>query len=303
MRFTYFIGIFLLLLVFNSRSFSQELNCEVRVTSPKLQTADPKVIKDLEQAVGDFMNSQQWTNDIFNQEEQIRCNLQINITEDLSSTSFKCDIALQAVRPVFGSSYETPLITHVDKDVTFTFEQFNPLEKSTGVFFDNLSSVLSFYAYLMIGLDYDSFAPLGGEEHFQTALNIVNTIPPNVASQNKGWRSLDGNRNRYWIIENILNPKVRPLRQAMYNYHRKSLDLMHKDTDNAKSAMLVALEDISNVNRSYPNAMILQMFANAKGSEVVEIFKQADSKQQIRVYQIMSRIDPANISKYTVLRS
>lgn len=281
---------------------AQELNVTVRINTPKLQLTDPAVFETLEQTIRDFMNNQRWTDDVYAEEERIKVDIVMTISEERSATSFKAELAIQAGRPVYGSTYETPLLSHLDKDVTFTYEQFQPLEFSENSFNDNLSSILSFYAYLIIGLDGDSFAPFGGEPWFQKAYDILNTVPPGVAASNPGWRSLDGNRNRYWIIENLLNPRMRPFRQAWYDYHRLGLDIMHQDPVAGRNVILQALQAIADAARSYPNAMIIQMFANAKSNEIVEIFKAASPAEQVTLRQAMTRIDPANAAKYRNLR-
>lgn len=280
----------------------QELNATVRVNAQKLQTVDPKVFETLEQTILEFLNSQKWTNDVFELEERINCNILLTIQEERSPTSFKADLAIQASRPVYGTTYETALLNHIDKDVTFTYQEFDPLQFSQNVFNDNLSTVLSFYAYIILGLDYDSFSPLGGEPYFQIAQQILNSIPQGAAAANPGWRSLDGNRNRYWIIENILSPRVRPYRQAMYDYHRQSLDIMAEDVATGRGIMVNALNQIGDVNQAYPNSMIVQMFVNTKSQEVVEIFKKGTRQEQDQVIQLMSKIDPTNASRYRGIR-
>ena len=278
--------------------FSQEVIFDITINTPKLQTADPKVFESLEEALENFLNNRKWTDDIFEQEERIKCKIQLTIRDEISATSFSADLAIQAVRPVFGSSYETALISHVDKDVTFSYEPFQPLEYSKNSYNNNLTSIMSFYVYVILGLDYDSFSAFGGEAYLQIAQDIMTNIPPNVASNNPGWRSLDGNRNRYWIIENLLSPTVRPYRQAMYDYHRLSLDKMHDDSSKARAKMLKALKELDEVRKNYPNSMILQMFANAKSSEIIEIFKKGSQDEKSKVYQIMTKMDAANAAKY-----
>lgn len=286
-----------LLFLWNA-NFAQELNCNVRINVQKLQTADPRVFETLEQAMTEFLNNQKWTSDYFDTKERINCNFLLTIQEERSPTSFKADLAIQASRPVYGSDYETSILNHIDKDVTFVYEQFQPLQFSINGFNDNLSAVLSFYVYLIIGLDYDSFELYGGEPYLQTAQEIVNNIPQNVAAVNLGWRSLDSDRNRFWIVENLLSPRVRPYRKAMYQYHRLALDVMSNDVDAGRSIMTSAIEEIGKVNQAYPNSMIVQMFANAKSDEVIEIYKRGNRSEQDKFVNLMSKIDPTNASNY-----
>lgn len=289
-------------LLFAAALPAQELDVTVTVNTPTLQMADPKVFQDLRNAIQAFMNNQKWTNESYEQHERIKVSLVLTVSQEFSATSFGGEMAIQAVRPVYGSTYETPLMSHLDRDVTFSYEQFQPLEFSENNFNDNLSSILSFYAFVIIGLDYDSFMPFGGEPHFQRAQDVLNSIPQSVTASNKGWRSIDGNRNRYWIIENILSPRVRNFRQAYYDYHRQALDIMYQDIASGRIIMVQAIEDIGGVNQTYPNAMIIQMFTNAKSNEIVEIFKQGTPAEQNRIVQSMSRIDAANASKYRAIR-
>lgn len=282
---------------------AQELTFSVKINTLKLQTVDPKVFITLEQTVAEFLNNQKWTNEIFETNERINCNLVLTIQEELSPTSFKADLAIQASRPVFGSTYETRMLNHLDKEVTFSYEQFQPLIYSKNVFNDNLSSILAFYVYVILGMDADSFSLFGGDEHYQTAQEILNTVPQNVASSAAGWRSVEGNRNRYWIIENILSPRVRALRQGLYEYHRQGLDMMASDVNTGRAIVLQALEEVDKVNQSYPNAMIIQMFSNAKSDEIVEIFKRGTRQEQDRVVQIMVKVDATNASKYRNIKS
>jgi hypothetical protein len=281
---------------------AQELDVTVTVNTPTLQMADPRVFQELRSAIQAFMNNQKWTNESYLPEERIKVSLVLTVSQEFSAVSFGGEMAIQAVRPVYGSSYETPLMSHLDRDVTFTYEQFQPLEFSETTFNDNLSSILSFYAFVIIGLDHDSFAPFGGEPYYQKAQDVLNTIPQSVTATNKGWRSIDGNRNRYWIIENILSPRVRDFRQAYYDYHRQALDIMHQDVTAGRVIMLQAIEDIAQVNQTYPNAMIIQMFTNAKSNEIVEIYKQGTPAEKNRIVQSMSRIDASNASKYRAIR-
>ncbi|MBK7406639.1 MAG: DUF4835 family protein [Saprospirales bacterium] len=259
---------------------AQELEVNVTVNTPTLQLADPRVFQDLKAAIQAFMNNQKWTNDTYQSEERIKVSLVLTVSQEFSANSFGGELAIQAVRPVYGSTYETPLLSHLDRDVTFTYEQFQPLEYSQNNFNDNLSSILAFYAYVIIGLDYDSFVPFGGENYFQTAQDVLNAVPQSVTASNKGWRSIDGNRTRYWIIENLLSPRVRNFRQAYYDYHRQALDIMHKDIISGRILMVQAIEDVVQVNQTYPNAMIVQMFTNAKSNEILEVFKQGTATKK-----------------------
>ena len=289
--------LFIICLISGS-AFGQDIDFTININTPKLQTTDPRVFESLANSIRDFVDNVNWSDDIFEPEERIKCNVQLTIKEELSANTYSADMAIQALRPVYGSSYETILMSHVDKDVSFQYEEFQPLIYSRNSYKDNLSSILSFYINIILGMDYDTFSPFGGESYFQIANDILNIVPPAVTQLFPGWRSLDGRRNRYWIIENILNPKFRTYRSAMYDYHRQGLDIMHEDVNTGRAVILQSLEIISNVNRLSPSSMLIQMFANAKSNEVIEIFKEGTRDQKTKVRSIMSKIDAPNASKY-----
>lgn len=281
---------------------AQELNCQVRINTQKLQTVDPAVFETLQQTLQEFMNNTKWTNDVYEQEERINCNILLTIQEELSPTSFRADLAIQATRPVYNSNYQTPLLNHIDREVTFSYEQYQPLRFTRNSFNDNLSQVLSFYVYIILGMDYDSFALYGGEPYFQLANEILTSIPQGAAERFSGWQSKDGNRNRFWIIENLLSPRIRPYREAMYNYHRYALDVMAEDVAQGRAVMAQSINVLQEVFQNYPNAMILQMFVNAKSDEVLEIFKRGTSEEKTTVIRVMSRIDASNAEQYRSIR-
>jgi hypothetical protein len=292
-KFLLFIAVF-----FAAATQAQELKVKVTMNTPKLQTADPAVFQTLRQAIEEFMNNQKWTTEVFSEEERIQMDIVFTISKELSSNTFEAELSCQSIRPVYASNYETPLFKHQDKDVTFTYEQFQPLDYSQTAYLNNLTSILGFYAYMAIGLDYDSFAPLGGEPYFQAALDIVNRIPPNVASSVPGWRSTENNRNRYWLVESVLSPKLRPFRQMIYDYHRQGLDTMHEDPNLARAVMTQSLEALEGVNRTYPNSMIVQVFANTKSDEIIEIYKGGAATEKSTITRVMERIDPTRASEY-----
>lgn len=301
------IALALLISVCFSSLYAQgELNATVRVSTPQLQRNDRRVFDQLETSLRDFLNNTKWTNDNFEPEERIKCNFIITISNELDGNVFEAEMAVQATRPVYGSGYDTPLLSHLDKDVTFTYEQNQPIEfLRDNPENQNLSSMLAFYVYIILAMDYDSFSQYGGEPYLLTAEKIVTNIQNSSSNSAAGWRPGDGgkNRNRYWIMENLLNPRVRPFRNAIYTYHRKGLDMFTSNPDQAKAAILLALEDIDKVSAAYFNSMIIQMFAYAKKDELVELWKIAPKAQKDRVIQIMSKIDPANSQRYKEIGS
>lgn len=281
---------------------AQEFNTVVTISTPKLQSTDPNVFKTLQRDVQEFFNQERWTTDDYKPHERIEVNIQVNVTQESETGTFQADIAVKAIRPVFGSEYKTVLLNHVDREIVFNYQEFQPIENGVDFFKDNLSAVFSFYAMLILGLDAESFAPGGGDLYFQKAQQIINQIPPSTADNDKGWTALSKKTTRYWIIENLLNSRFRSFREAWYNYHRKSLDVMHANPGLAISTMVEALREVEKTNASYPNSVGVLMFVTAKSDEIVEIMKNADRTQKSTVYDIMRKLDPSNSGKYNVIR-
>lgn len=283
---------------------AQELNAVITVSTPKLQETDPQVFKTLERDLQEFLNNERWTDVEYKPYERIECNFQVNISNELGNNLYTADIAIKAIRPVYGSEYKTVLINHIDRDITFSYQEFQPIENSTEFFKDNLSAVFTYYANLILGLDAESFAQGAGDEYFQRAQALVNQVPPTIADSDKGWTSQGGRKTtRYWILENLLNARFNSYRQAWYNYHRKSLDLLHSNPGLSLVTMVEALKEVDKTNTSYPNSIGVILFITAKGDEIVEIMKNADRSSKTAVYDIMRKLDPSNSGKYSVLRS
>lgn len=284
-------------------AIAQEFNASISINAPALRQTDPKVFRTLEAALNEFMNSQVFTDDVFLPEERIQVSFSLTIREEVSDTRFKGEMAISAARPIFNSNQSTTLFNFFDRDLVIDYQEFNPIQFAENTFTDNTVAMFAYYAYYILGLDYDSYSQLGGDEYFQKAQAIVNTIPASAYDTYTGWRSADGSRARFFLIENMLNPRMRPFREANYEYHRLGLDLMHEDADLAKQNMLSALEKVDQVNRTYPNALAMYAFAFSKSDEIVEIFKRSTLQQKRRVQQIMVRLDPQNATKYEVLRA
>ena len=289
------------LLFFSLLTSAQELKVNVQVTAPKLKLTEPRVFKTMERSITEFFNNNKWTEHEFESEERIEGNLLITITEEYSATSFSADISIQGIRPVYNSNYTTLLFNHVDKDLRINYEELQAIEISNGVYIDDLSSLLTFYAYMIIGLDFDSFSPLGGESYFQLAENVLNAVPSNSINSSS-WTASGKKINRYWLLENILNPKYRPFRQSMYEYHRLGLDIMADDVDRGKAVIVSALKEIDKVNQTYPHSVFLKGFLDSKRNELVEVYKGGSRGQKNTVYNLMSRLDPSQISTYAEIR-
>ncbi len=295
--------IFCILTLVSTWTGAQEFSFDVEVNAPTLQTTDPKIFRELESKLHEFLNNRKWTDVSYEEHERIKCNLILTIKAEFSATTFGADLSIQAVRPVYGSDYETPLLNHLDKEFNFTFEETTPIIYSDNIFSDNLTSTMAFYAYYILGLDHDSFQLYGGDPYYQKANEIINTLPGELVTDgNSGWGSKANGRNRYFMIENILSPRSRPYRKALYDYHRLGLDLMASNPQQGKDAILEALKGIEKVSNDYVNSMIVQMFANAKAQELNQVFAVADRTQKNEVYRIMTTVDPANRNKYIPIR-
>lgn len=285
--------------------YGQELNVTVRVNTQQLQLVDPAVFTTLEQSITEFLN-QKWTNDIYEPDERIDCNFIFTLQKENSATSFEMTLAVQSSRPIFGTDQSTPLMNTIDGYVSFEYEQFQPLQFSENRFENNLTSVLAFYVNIILGMDYDSFSPTGGEPFFQKAQEIVNNVPSGLYSKYLGWSSTDasnsrGSKNRFWIIENLLSPRMKPLRLGSYQYHRQGLDMMSNDIPAARAAIAEVVSTLGQVDQSYPNAILTQLFLNAKRTEIIEIFRRGTSSERSTVRQVMTRVDPANGADYRSL--
>ncbi len=295
----------LFLIIFSIYSFltvAQELNINVQVKAPRVVNADPRVFVTLEKEINEFLNYTKWTDDDFEDHEKIEGNLNITITEDPSATSFTADFFIQSIRPVYNSNYKSPVINMVDNGVSFTYQESQPIENNTNIYVDQLSSMLTYYAYMILGYDYDSFSSLGGDRYFALAQDVVNAIPSDNRSASRGWQAAGNRFNKYWRVENVMNPKVRPMRQAIHEYYISAMDQMTIDLDKSKAIIVSALNTIQGVNSVYPNSVAMQMFVDSKRDEIIEIFKGSSKGQQKKVYDIMVKLDPAQASEYNVLR-
>lgn len=281
---------------------AQELVCNVSVNSDKATQTDPKVFKTLETSIFEFMNTRKWTDDVFKPEERIVCQILITINEvdTKKSNKYYASAAVVSRRPVFGSDYNSTLINFQDKDFEFTYEEYQPLEFNENQFTTNLTSMLAFYAYIIIGMDYDSFGQKGGDKYFLKAETIVNQASNR---EEKGWKSYDGTRNRYWLIDNLLDPKFGGYRDAFYQYHRQGLDMLSADQIKPVSAVTKSLQTLDNINRTQPNSMIMQLFFSAKSDELLGLYGNAAPAEKAKAVTMLMRLDPVNADSYQELLS
>lgn len=278
--------------------FGQDLNCAVTVNADKVTQTDPKIFKTLETSIYEFMNNRNWTDDIIKPEERIECQILITVTEEAGSDKYKAQASIVSRRPVYGSDYNTTLLNFQDKDFEFTYAEYQPLEYNENQFTNNLTAMLAYYAYIILGLDYDSFSPKGGDPYFVKAQSIVNQAGNADA---KGWKSFDGARNRYWYVNNILDPKFGALRDATYQYHRQGLDQMYNDQVKPISIITKALQTLDNINRTQPNSMVMQLFFTAKSDELLGLYSKAQPTEKAKAVSYLTRLDPLNADSYQKL--
>lgn len=285
----------LFLCLFLLRVHSQELYCTVDVRSQQVQGSDRRIYETLKNAIYEFMNNQQWTNYNYKYNERIECSILFNVTDRPSPDYFRCEMTIALRRPVFNSSYNTVLLNYIDKEVEFEYIENQPLDFSVGIFTSNLTSVLAFYSYVMIGLDFDSFIMDGGDPYYEEALNIVNSAQ---SSGYKGWSSAEGVRNRYWLLENLTNPSYSGIRSFYYEYHLKGLDIMYEEPEKGRAAILETLSYLQQVKQSRPSLLVLQIISDSKRDEFVNIFSEGAPTEKSNAVKLLNEIDPSNAMSY-----
>ncbi|MFN8152989.1 MAG: DUF4835 family protein [Bacteroidia bacterium] len=287
------LSVFMLALIFQAGA--QELNCTVSVISPRIQSSDKRIFTTLQTSIMEFINNTKWTQDKFKNEEKIECSIQIEIVERVSTDEFKGTIQVSARRPVYGTSYNSPLLNYKDDDFNFRYVEYQPLEYNDGQVNPNLVMVLAYYAYTIIGFDYDSYSPLGGSQFFAKAQAIVAN---SANAPEPGWKAFEGLRNRYWLMENINNPIYKPIRQFYYDMHRKGLDMMSKKQDESVRAIASSLEKLRRVHNDKPLSVFMKTLFDAKSDEMVNLFSGAPADVKSTAKQTLSDIDPINTTKY-----
>lgn len=280
--------------------FGQELNCQVNIIPAPALSLGPvekEIFTELQNSIYDFMNTTKWTNDIFEIEERINCNIQITVTDLPSNTTFKGKIQVQSTRPVYNTSYNTTVFNHIDSDFAINFLLNSAiLPMSNYQYRDNLSALLSFYAYMILGYDYDSFSLKGGDQYFNAAQQIANNAKN---SGDEGWSaSASKKRNRFWMVDNVLQPVFSPLRDTYYEYHRSGLDIFYTDMAKGRQVILTALQNLDKIQRARPGSLNLQMFLTGKSNELVNIFSQSETKEKNEAVSILKKLDPSNSSVY-----
>ena len=284
---------------------AQELRAKVTVLTQQLpNSANKQRFTTLATQLTNLLNNRQWTSDKFNQQEKIECNFLLNITEvDKNDPDvFSGSLTVQAARPVFNSSYKSPIINYIDNDVTFKYIESGAVEfnenrvAGNDALTANLTAIMAYYVYIILGFDYDSFSPKAGNPYFAQAQNIVNSAPESRGIT--GWKAFDGQRSRYWLANNMVNTRFNVINDIIYKYYRDGLDKMYDDANASRENMLTVLTQLQTFNRENPNTMVLQFFMQSKYSELSGIFKKAPPDIRNRAAGILSQIDPSNADKY-----
>lgn len=277
-------------------SNAQELDCKVNILLPQQVMSPPELFNTMKSTIAEFINNRKWTRDTWNSDERIECTMQITIEQQVDIRTFKGSIQVTSSRPVYNSDYKTPVLNINDRNFQFTYQENTMIQWSNDQHRDNLSSVLAFYSNLIIGMDYDTFSMEGGTEQYLTCQTIVTNAQ---SAAEEGWRANEkGQQNRYWLIENLLTQTFKPIREALYNYHRQGMDKMYQDLQGARNTMSEALLNLKNIHKIKPSSYNMQVFFYAKSDEVVNIYKPLPVDEKQRIYDLCKLIDPGNINKY-----
>lgn len=286
-----------------SATCAQELNAKVNVVASQVSSSvDKKIFQTLQTALANFLNGRKWTTDSYQQQEKIMCNFLLNLVQDAEPNVYKAMLTIQVGRPVYNSTYLAPIVNFQDNDVVFKYVEFQQLDfnennvSASDPLTANLTAVLAYYVYMILGLDYDSFAPRGGDQFFKKAQNIVMNAPDgrNVT----GWRAFDGQRNRYWLVENFTNSKYTLLHDAYYTYYRLGLDKMYEDEVEARQQVLNALSGLNTLSTDNRNLMGIYFFFLGKSDELIKAFKKAPPQDKVRASEMLQRLDISKAGDY-----
>jgi hypothetical protein len=293
-----YIIISLLSLIISLQVHTQELMCDVQINTQQVEGTDKKVFETLRLALFEFLNNRQWTNYNFGIEERIECTILIKVNNRISSDEFNGELQIALKRPVHNSAYNTTTFNYVDKDFKFKYVEYQPLDYVDNSYTSNLTSVLAYYVYIFLGMDFDSFTMFGGTPFFEKAESIVNAAQ---SSGETGWKSFESQRNRFWLVENFLNPSYQPIRKFMYEYHRLGLDVMYEDAYKGRANILKSLEYLGQVKDGWPNLYVLQLIMEAKRDEFVNVFSEGSATEKTRAVNLLKKIDPAQSSTYDAI--
>lgn len=277
---------------------AQELKCTVSVRADKIQATNKRIFETLETAISDFLNNTKWTDVDFGDEEKINCSFLITIDEFALPGQINATIQVTASRPVYNASISSTLLNHQDRSISFNYQENSPIIFTPNQFQNNLSSVLAFYSYMILGYDADSFQQDGGSDYFSDAQRIVTNAQN---SSDGGWKSFEDTRNRFWLVDNTLQKLFQPLRDAYYQYHRLGMDVMSQNVEQGRAQILLALQNLEKVHKAKPLSFNMQIFFNTKQQELLSIFKEAPLDERVKFAAIASKLDPTRASNYDEL--
>lgn len=273
---------------------AQELAAQVNVVTQQLETTEQRIYRSMEKNIQEFLNTTNWTDEDFESRERIQCNIAINITKR-NNDQFEAKAQIKSSRPVYKAGYNTTTFDHYDEQFSFKYQPNQRINYQEGAYTSDLSAMLSFYALVIIGIDFDTFEELGGTPYFREAENLVNSAQ---SSQSSGWSSQGNSKNRYWLINQFRNAQFKPLRKALYTYHRKGLDLMHEQMGEGRKNILKSINLLMKAHDNQPNAFLMDLFFQAKSDEIANIFSKAPASQQKRALNKLETLDPNNLSSY-----
>lgn len=286
---------------------AQELQARLTVMTSQLSSqVNRNVFQTLQTGLTNFINNRKWSKDNFQPNEKIKCNFLLNVEQDLGNNVYRARLTVQAARPVYNSMYDSPIINYIDNEVVFRYQEFQPIEfnenrvQGNDPLAANLTAVFAYYINIILGFDYGSFAVRSGDEYFKKAWNIVNNSPE--GKDIAGWKSFDGQRNRYWLAENLNNNRFALIHDALYTYYRTGMDLLYENPDEARNGILNSLNFLNTMNSENPNSMILQFFFQGKSNELIKTFSQANTDQKSRASDLLSKLDITNASAYKELK-
>lgn len=277
---------------------AQELNCTVTVNYDKITNANTQVFKTLQNSLNEFVNKTNWTTTVFKQNEKINCSMYITLSS-YNATQFSGTLQIQSSRPIYNSSYSSPVLSFNDKDFTIKYTEFENLIFNPATFDSNLVSVLAFYSYMIIGTDADTFSENGGTPYLEMAQDVANIA---IQGGYKGWSQADGNQNRFFLINDMLSSTFRPYREAMFEYHFEGLDKMHEDNTMGKEAVKSAIQMLNKVNEIRPNAFLTRVFFDTKSDEIVSLFSGGPKIETASLVESLNKISPLNSSKWVFIK-
>ena len=280
-----------------------ELKCGVNVNYQKIQGTNKEIFRSMQKDIHEFMNLTKWTDHHYAHNEKIECKILITLSEQQGSDAFIGTIQVSSERPIYNSSYKTRIFNYKERsnDFHFTYQEGQPLEFDESSFTSNLTSVLAFYAYVIIGLDYDTFSLEGGNQYFQKAFTICDNAKSSNRAAGPGWQAFESRTNRYWLIENLTNEVYKPIRRCMYRYHRLGLDVMSDKLETGRAEIASSVSLLRDVHLKKPGSYIMTIFFDAKKEELINIFKSSFAMEREKVYKVLSSIDPSNTSDYDAI--